>query len=438
MLMEIRGVTKGRKAQALFAHFFTLKNTFILGALLAALGLGFFQFVVKEHPYLKFSGSWVPQGYFPPPSQTDEADKKGSPPTGDWSIQAFYYTIGAWPVRFDTRPVFFTLPYEKGPPTQFIGKIHARWEMPDILFTWEGPKTPRLLGKSLSQSSFISVKEVEACFSETGTLLSPSCYQTRQTILSRHKQEMEENLRRARAPIHWDLRWFEVDNPLLPLSERPRGIYFSGQTHGSLNQDLAEDRIILVLPNGIQQAFQLQRPVDARGDLAKALFETSIRTLRVFPRLDEGRLWAAKELKRVNLDWHANGIPHPQELAEIINRAQLRLLSKLSVDPASQDAYFHLGGTSGYLARSLHRSQRQMIQAVKALSKPGSTEIAPETIDYLLQESAAIAKPNTLSALSYFRDTDSNRTTASVSVKPDKQSVRIHELEKLAEEVKRY
>ncbi len=42
----------------------------------------------------------------------------------------FFFALGAWPTRFNEKPIFYSIPYEKGPPQQFIGHVVARWDMP--------------------------------------------------------------------------------------------------------------------------------------------------------------------------------------------------------------------------------------------------------------------------------------------------------------------
>lgn len=60
-----------------------------------------------------------------------------------WEVLPFFFSLGAWPKSYGDRPVFYSLPYEKGPPSRFIGHLTARWEDPGTRVTFEGPKTPQ-------------------------------------------------------------------------------------------------------------------------------------------------------------------------------------------------------------------------------------------------------------------------------------------------------
>jgi hypothetical protein len=63
--------------------------------------------------------------------------------SGQWEVLPFFFSLGAWPRTYAGKPVFYTLPYEKGPPDRFVGHLSARWEDPGTRVTFEGPKTPQ-------------------------------------------------------------------------------------------------------------------------------------------------------------------------------------------------------------------------------------------------------------------------------------------------------
>ena len=293
---------------------------------------------------------WVQAGYMP---------LEPFAPAGEgWKVAPFFYSIGAWPSSYAGRPVLWRLPYEKGPPHHFVGHIVARWESPDVELTLEGPFTP---------AQGLSAAEVRDCM--LSGLPGPGCLRMRSSVLGKHLAEVERQV--GGAPV-WSIRWFEVENPSIPEDERPRGVFLSGE-----GETRAQDRWILVLPRGRTQAIVLDRPLGARGRLARSLLEQSVRSQRVASDLNPGRAWADRELQSVRLDEiTAGGTPpepaktkaaarsKPQEpqpsTAEQIARlaeVQSTLLSKISVDPRSFDAYYHLGGVSFLMARQALRDK---------------------------------------------------------------------------------
>ena len=79
-----------------------------------------------------------------------------SSPTSDWTALPFFYTLGAWPKKFQGQAIFYGVPYEKGPPKNFVGHLAGRWKMPDILWIAEGPKTPLELSRSALKNCILS------------------------------------------------------------------------------------------------------------------------------------------------------------------------------------------------------------------------------------------------------------------------------------------
>ena len=264
----------------------------------------------------------------------------------DWVVTPFYYALGAWPRVFSGAPVFYSIPYEKGPPSRFIGHIIARWDAPEVKLTYEGPRTAGLLADGR-----ISRADLEICLALPASA-SPSCLRARDEVLGRHLREIQKTI--DPRPASWRLRWLLVDNPSLPADGRVQGVYLSarGETRG-------QDRFTLVLPNGAEQTMILDYPAGTqRGELAQDAFMKSIRSLRVSPDLAQGRRWAEREIENIRLD-DLEHVASKDELIARIAEIQTVLLGKLSVDPKTYDTYFHLAGTASLLAGEATRQGRE-------------------------------------------------------------------------------
>lgn len=259
---------------------------------------------------------------------------------GAWEILPYYYSLGAWPAQYRGKPVFHLIPYEKGPPTRFPGRIQALWD--DTLgtrVTFEGPKTP--VENSRQKHSR---EKIRACI-RTGAL-DPDCLRIRNTTLSRHFKEMQRALvSSTREPIEWTLRWFEVKNAGLPPMERAQGVFVSAQT-----ETRGQQRYILMTENGTHQAFILEYSTSEPAEASRQLFSQAIRSLRASDNLNPGRAWIDRQLQGIRL----GGAKAQAGLrADQIASAQSALIAKISVDPRTFDSYFHLGGTALLLKQML-------------------------------------------------------------------------------------
>ena len=228
--------------------------------------------------------------------------------TSDWTIMPFYYSNGAWPLKFSGKPIFFTVPYEKGPPTHFLGHIFARWNMPEIVLTLAGPRTPEV---ALSRAA------LRDCF-----LQAVKCPGTRRDALLKSVEEMK-----ALGLRKWKLQWFSVENPHIPEDDRPAGIWLTAES-----QTHAEDRVTLVNANGAQQTFILDRTLTPEGDAAKSLFEQALRSQRVATDLEVGRAWINQQLGSVQLESPetAKKMADPAAYVSKIARAQATNTSSLT------------------------------------------------------------------------------------------------------------
>lgn len=295
------------------------------------------------------TGAWVRAWYQQPLFAMVSQDWQippYTPPSGqtEWSLLSFFYSTGAWPKIYDGTPVLYSMPYEPGPPTQFVGHITARWAMPGINLVMEGPKTPA----GWTGRARPSLEQVRDCL---GSPLS-RCHSLRTALLSRHLTEMHHQVfGDDHHAGHWTLRWFEVLNGAIPENERPQGIYLSLQGGGR-----QQDRFILITPSGAHQAFTLNRPADQRGDLAQKLFEQAIASQRLSEGLTTGRAWTDRQLAAAQVDDLA-GSPASAAWVLKLSEVQSQLISKISVDPRGLEAYYHLGGISLLLARQARKTQ---------------------------------------------------------------------------------
>ncbi len=289
-----------------------------------------------------------------------------------FSVVPFYYSLGAWPSVFQGKPVFFNFPYEKGPPTRFAGQIQARWSMPDIRLTFEGPKTP--LG---ADQKALRREEVKTCLVSfwSSALNVLGCLGTREAVLSRHLQALKS--------AHYEklsLDWIHVGNKSLALDDQLQGFYLSaaGPTRG-------QDRFVMITPRGTEQAFILDYPISSEGRHARQTFQQAIQSLRVSDELEPGRAWVDQAIARIHLGelTHADDQQLPARLAEV----QAMLIARISVDPKLYDTYFHLGGTSLLLAQYAAKARARARASGGGADAATAADVAGE---YLLLARALI------------------------------------------------
>ncbi|MGK5083685.1 hypothetical protein WDW37_10310 [Bdellovibrionota bacterium FG-1] len=257
--------------------------------------------------------------------------------SGEWEILPFYYTLGAWPRTYAEKPIFYTLPYEKGPPSRFPGHLIAIWEEPTTRLTVEGPKTPPASSKKEIRTPRARIRE---CL--VGSEKSWTCLKIRETTLQRHLNEIQTRLMgqaggTTALQMSWALSWFTVHNPALPTSEQVQGIYLSAETRSR-----GEDRFVVITEQGTHQAIILDYPVNSSAPRARKTLRTAIASLRVSDDLGPGRSWINRQLQAVELR-----TPDPARIAA----AQASLIAKISVEPTSFEAFYHLGGTAVLLDR---------------------------------------------------------------------------------------
>jgi hypothetical protein len=275
-----------------------------------------------------------------------------------WETLPIFYSIGSWPRSFHDGPVYHTVPYEKGPPTRFAGHIIAHWipgkgipgkgipgkgipgkgipgkgipgkGIPgaagarggSITLIFEGPKTP---------ASVPSPTEIADCLSHP---LRLACFSVRRDVLDRHLTELA-----LLNPIDWRLRWVTIPNPALPEADQTRGFLLEAR-----GASRGQARFVMITPKGTHQAFILDYPQNPNGAEARKVFFQSLGSLRAFDELGSGRAWIDRTLEDVHLEQAMT--------SGRFSDVQSLLVSKISVDPATFDSYFHLGGTALLLAK---------------------------------------------------------------------------------------
>jgi hypothetical protein len=279
-----------------------------------------------------------------------------------WRALPFFYLYAAWPDRFNERPLGFALPYEKAPPSHFLGHVLARYLGTSITMTWEGPRSP-LEG--------VSSEKLKECMLHWA--FDPECLRIRRLALKPTLQEIQErmNARLENPTLNWRAEWFEVNNPQIDVFERPRGVYLEvrGQSRGQSKLEWIEEWYIYYLKAGTLQAISLSRPAQgADAALASALFLKSVRSSRVSADLGVHKVYGMRELSRLNLNkiLSRTQAKTPEAIAERVRQisgAHQVLLSYVSVNPASLDAFFHLGGTATELARDARKSKDAEVSA---------------------------------------------------------------------------
>ena len=298
-----------------------------------AIGAGSTALTLKNHPAWSEAEPLRIEPSFPGASEQNQ-----------WIVAPFFYAIAAWPRVFSGQPVLYSVPYEKGPPHQFLGHIIGRWELPETKLILEGPWSPPLRPKP---------DLLQKCLSSTWWWHAKTCLPVRTESLRKHVEEMAEI-----HPDRWKLNWFEVDNPTTPPEQRARGLRI--EAHSDTR---AEIRYVLVNPNGVQQAIALHYVPGHHDELAINQFEKIIQSLRIGDEIFSGRAWADHELERVKLDEMRKAGINSAEFLTRFAEIQTLLLSKLSVDPKSYDAFFHLGGTAVLLAQFARKNKDAELSA---------------------------------------------------------------------------
>ncbi len=270
----------------------------------------------------------------------------------DFSFLPFYYSLGAWPTSFNGKPVFYSLPYEKGPPFRFMGRLTARWDPPETQLTFLGPKTPALPEP---------IEKIRHCLS-SHYLSEPisECWALRSRMLQPHFQEL-----RSRQLKVQSLEWLR----LTPSGAEALCIE-------AANSQRQQRRCIWITSQGAHQTILLDSKAGAAGEAARAAFAKSLRSLRFSEQLDSSKLWIAEQLRSIRLsDWQK--LSTWQQRSEALSKIQAFLIAKASLDPKSYEAFYHLAGTAFLLSKDLikNASPDQSLESNEILASAKSIVI---------------------------------------------------------------
>lgn len=243
-------------------------------------------------------------------------------------ITPIYYLILNFPKTFANQPIPYQLSYHKGPPNHFVAQIQAQLN-PQIHLTYFGPKTPEPV---------VNRSQLKSCLTHEFEL---KCFKVRSQVLSPWLNSLSSAGRDSQA--NYDLDWFEIVDPVLAEEDQTQGF------HLQFHQDHAlKDIWVLVNSTGTQQAIRLTRDDSKLGQVAYELVSKSIASARMYSDLKYGRELINQNLSQVRLE-AVKSESNPNEFQKRLSDAQILLISKVSVDPASLEAYFHLAGTSTWL-----------------------------------------------------------------------------------------
>lgn len=261
--------------------------------------------------------------------------------TYKWALLPFFYSVGAWPTLYDSKPVFYTLPYESGPPHRFIGHIVARWKMPETFVTFEGPKTP---------NPPIPLQEIKNCIVSENALEKFSCLSIRNKTLSRHLLEMLEDSGKTTKKFEptwkplWQISWLETD--------QMRGILLQLES-----EERIQNRMILITRQGQLQTIGFKAPNHVEGKKDEEVFFQALQTLIVNDDQSTGKASIVQSLlgvKHQALE-RESGSADYANYSIYISKVQSLLMSRISVDPKTFDTFFQLGGTAFQLFRELKK-----------------------------------------------------------------------------------
>jgi hypothetical protein len=257
---------------------------------------------------------------------------------GDWQVIPFFYATGAFPTRLLAKPsertqeakgelsVEFGLPYEKGPPARFLGKITVYWRDLDSRLTLTGP---------LSVASPATPDDLRRCFAGWFR-----CLGDRRRIWSNSVAPPIAGRRLV------ENRWFMNENPYLGPAEKPQGIYL----RTAPDRGRIREAYFLVGPKMAIQAFILDRPDRAEGELAAETLRRVVGSLRMSGDLRAPRAFVNPKLAALR-------IGPKSRLADLV-AAEGYLLAKVSIEPKEAESFYHLGGLALVLYHAAKREGR--------------------------------------------------------------------------------
>lgn len=267
-------------------------------------------------------------------------DNNGKKPGNqEWIPLPFFYATGAFPLRLSAAvltptasrntelSVEFDLPYAKGPPVRFLGKIGMLWRELDSRLTLTGPLTLSTPGTQT---------ELRNCFEHWfgGGI---RCMKARRNLWKSAVAPALEGRTVA------ENQWFTVENPLLSEVERPQGIYIRTIPERGRIRDL----YFVIGPKMTLQGFLLDRPERPEGDAATTALGKIIGSLRVSTDLAAPRAFLDPKLAALRMSGKSS-------ITELV-AAEGHLLAKVSIEPKKSESFYHLSG----LAITLYRTARK-------------------------------------------------------------------------------
>jgi hypothetical protein len=249
----------------------------------------------------------------------------------NWDTLPYFYTTGVFPRP--NHPAFtnvggmeYSLPYEKGPPNRFLGKVVAYWRDLDSRLILSGP---------LTASGPSTPDELRECVS--GWL---RCKSERRKIW---KHSIRGYFDDRDVAVN---EWFEVENGFIPKEERPRGIYLRSKVEGGR----LREAYFVVGPKMAVQGFILDRPDREEGQRASDLLAKTIGSLRVSSDLQAPRAFVDPKIAGLRLTAKST-------LNDLI-AAEAVLLAKVTIEPKQSETFYHLAGLGVTLFRTAKREGR--------------------------------------------------------------------------------
>jgi hypothetical protein len=250
---------------------------------------------------------------------------------GAWDVLPFFYATGAFPRP--NHPVFqkvggmeYSLPYEKGPPTRFLGKVVAYWRDLESRLIISGPFT------AASPSDPIELRKCVSSWLR--------CKSARRKIW---KHSIKSYFDDRNVAVN---EWFQVENAFLPAEERPQGIYLRSKAEAGR----VREAYFVVGPKMAIQGFILDRPDREEGERASELVAKIIGSLRISSDLQAPRAFINPKLASIRIT--------PRTSLNELIAAEAALLAKVTIEPKESESFYHLAGLGITLFRTAKKEGR--------------------------------------------------------------------------------
>ncbi len=271
-----------------------------------------------------------------------------------WIALPFFYATGAIPFQVGAETenlVEFGLPYERGPPNRFLGKLTIYWRGLDSRLTYTGPLT---LPHPEDQVT------LAGCFTHW-----LRCTGIRRKLWKATFSPFFEGKPLDRT------QWFVVPNSFLPDEERAQGIYLRSRP----DRGRIREAYFLVGPKMAIQGILLDRPDREEGEAASTTLTQMIGSTRLTGDLSAPRAFINPKLARLK-------VGPDTKLPELI-AAEGHLLAKVSIEPKEAESFYHLGGLGITLFRRAKKEGRiELAASSKTIVKSAVTylkDIDPES-----------------------------------------------------------